>query len=192
MLITPVGAAGTSQIAVNDPNFLDTHTYAISTMPANGTASVDSYGLATYTPNAAYVGADSFVVTVTDNTGLSSVVSINVTIASFPTIGLLAHYPFDGYANDVSGNVRNGTVFGGVTYPAGVSGQAASFHNVNNASFFTVNDYMQLPNITLNTSFAFSYSVLFRSDAHIHNASIYSIGDNSNGLFFAHFLTLSG
>ena len=34
---------------------------------------------------------------------------------SFPTNGLVAYYPFNGNANDASGNGNNGTIYGGVT-----------------------------------------------------------------------------
>lgn len=44
--------------------------------------------------------------------------------------GLVAYYPFEGNALDVSGNDNNGTEKGGVTYTNGVLGQAASFDGV--------------------------------------------------------------
>lgn len=40
---------------------------------------------------------------------------------------LVAYYPFDGNANDESGNGNHGTEHNGVTYVAGKSGQAAMF-----------------------------------------------------------------
>jgi hypothetical protein len=43
------------------------------------------------------------------------------------TDGLVAYYPFNGNANDESGNGRNGTESGGVTYGEGVIGKAANF-----------------------------------------------------------------
>ena len=47
------------------------------------------------------------------------------------TAGLVAYYPFDGNANDLSGYSRNGTEHNGVTYVPGVKGQAASFSGIN-------------------------------------------------------------
>jgi len=41
--------------------------------------------------------------------------------------GLVAYYPFDGNANDESGNGNHGVEHNGVTYVAGISGQAAMF-----------------------------------------------------------------
>ena len=35
------------------------------------------------------------------------------------TTGLVAHYAFDGNANDDSGNTNNGTVVGGATFTSG-------------------------------------------------------------------------
>ncbi|MGA1867204.1 MAG: hypothetical protein ACMUJM_01530 [bacterium] len=37
---------------------------------------------------------------------------IPIAIASNPNEGLVAYYPFDGIANDLSGNGNNGTVYG--------------------------------------------------------------------------------
>jgi len=74
--------AGTSQVTSNDPNTGDTHTYAVSTQGAKGVATVSIAGLATYTPNAGSIGADSFVVTVTDQGGLAGTTTISVTIAA--------------------------------------------------------------------------------------------------------------
>jgi len=83
-ITTASGTAGTSKIAANDPNTGDTFTYAISTAPTNGTATVIATGLATYTPNVGYTGTDSFVVTVSDNgtPQKSGTVTINVTVVA--------------------------------------------------------------------------------------------------------------
>jgi hypothetical protein len=42
------------------------------------------------------------------------------------TIGLIAYYPFNGNANDASGNKLNGTVVGGVTFTNDANGKANS------------------------------------------------------------------
>ena len=86
---TAFNTAGTTQVLANDPNVGDTYTFAVSTAATSGTATVDLYtGLATYTPNAGYVGTDSFIVTVTDNGGLSGAVTVNVTVVDtvFPVV----------------------------------------------------------------------------------------------------------
>ncbi len=44
--------------------------------------------------------------------------------------GLVAHYEFEGNANDSSGNGNHGTPYGGVSYDDGVIGQAGSFDGV--------------------------------------------------------------
>jgi len=70
----------TSQVTHNDPDVGDTHTYAVTTPPANGGATVNAAGLATYTPNLNFNGADSFIVTVTDAAGATGAVTINATV----------------------------------------------------------------------------------------------------------------
>lgn len=53
--------------------------------------------------------------------------------------GLVAYYPFNGNANDESGNLNNGTVFGATS-------TADRFGNANRAYFFDgVNDYIRAP-----------------------------------------------
>jgi len=53
--------------------------------------------------------------------------------------GLVAHYPFDGHANDVSGNGHHGIVHGDLSYVPGLLGQAASFDGVD--------DYIEIPDV---------------------------------------------
>ena len=79
---TPQNTPGTSLVSPNDPDAGQTQTFSISTPPANGTATVSASGLATYTPAPGFSGADSFVVTVTDNgtPPLSGTVTIPVTV----------------------------------------------------------------------------------------------------------------
>jgi len=53
--------------------------------------------------------------------------------------GLVAHYPFDGNADDVSGHGHHGIEHGGLSYVPGLIGQAASFDGVN--------DYIEIPDV---------------------------------------------
>ncbi len=54
-----------------------------------------------------------------------------------PTNGLVAHYPFDGNANDLTGNGNNGTVSGAVL-------SNDRFGNPNSAYSFNPNDYIEV------------------------------------------------
>jgi VCBS repeat-containing protein len=83
-IVTDTQTPGTSQISPNDPDAGDTHTYAVTTPPAMGQATVDAAGLATYTPNGFSTGTDSFVVTVTDAIGATGTVTIDVTVNAAP------------------------------------------------------------------------------------------------------------
>ncbi|UUA74144.1 retention module-containing protein [Cellvibrio sp. QJXJ] len=71
----------TGQIIATDVEG-DLLTYTLATPPANGTLQLDPVtGQFTFTPNANYNGADSFVVTVTDSSGNSSTATISLNIA---------------------------------------------------------------------------------------------------------------
>ena len=65
--------------------------------------------------------------------------------SGIPTNGLIAHYPFNGNANDVSGNSLNGTVNGNVTLTTDRNNTA------NSAYYFggTINDWIEVPHNTL-------------------------------------------
>jgi VCBS repeat-containing protein len=76
------GTAGTSQVAANDPDAGNTHSYSIITAPLHGTASVSATGLVSYKPAANYTGTDSLAVRVTDQSGVFAQVTIAVTVAA--------------------------------------------------------------------------------------------------------------
>jgi hypothetical protein len=66
--------------------------------------------------------------------------------------GLVAYYPFDGNANDVSGNGNHGIQNGGVTYIDGVGSQSVSFDGAD--------DYIHLGEALLPIGLNDSFSVL--------------------------------
>lgn len=92
-IITIQNLAATTQVTHNDPDVADSHTFTVTTNGVNGVASVNSSGLATYTPNENFFGADTFTVFVEDSFGLSSDVTITVTVeevdGTAPTDGTL-------------------------------------------------------------------------------------------------------
>jgi VCBS repeat-containing protein len=75
-------ATGTSQVAANDPDAGNTHTYSITTAPAHGSASVSPTGLVSYTPAANYNGQDSMVVRVTDQSSAFGQVTIAIAVTA--------------------------------------------------------------------------------------------------------------
>jgi len=79
-IVTTVNQAASVLIAPNDPNTTDSHTFAITSQSVNGTAGVTNAGRVGYSPNANFIGTDSIVVTVTDQGGLTGIVTIPVTI----------------------------------------------------------------------------------------------------------------
>jgi glucose/arabinose dehydrogenase len=74
-------------VRVNDPDTGQTHTFALTTVPAHGSATVTATGLVTYTPTADFTGTDSLVVTVTDTgmPALSGTVTISVRVFTAAT-----------------------------------------------------------------------------------------------------------
>src|ERR1035437_6374375 len=81
--------------------------------------------------------------------GLS--IAVNSQAQTFLTNGLVAYYPFNGNANDASGNGNNGTVNGAVLAQdrLGASNSAYSFNGSNSAITFSSVPLTQVDNWTL-------------------------------------------
>ena len=73
-----------------------------------------------------------------------------------PTIGLVGYWPFDGNANDMSGNGNNGIVNGAIPAPDrfGNINKAYKFNGVNSKITVLHNSSIDIPN---NTDFTFTY-----------------------------------
>lgn len=80
-LTTNENVAGTITITGSDVDNADLE-YTIQTAATNGTVTEGADGTFTYTPNANFDGADSFVVKATDAGGLSATQTVNVTVVN--------------------------------------------------------------------------------------------------------------
>nr|XP_054752752.1 uncharacterized protein LOC129258517 [Lytechinus pictus] len=69
------------------------------------------------------------------------VVSTVRACTSCPHDCLIAYYPFEGDADDSSGNNRNGATTGAVTYTTGKCGQAASFDGASKIDVQALNNF---------------------------------------------------
>jgi VCBS repeat-containing protein len=101
----------------------DTLTYALGSVPSNGTVTFNSNGSYTYTPNANYNGPDSFTFTVSDGNGGSDTGQVNINVtpvndvpvctAAAPSTSLLwapNHQLFDITINGVVDPVENSAI----------------------------------------------------------------------------------
>ena len=104
---------------------------------------------------------------------LSAIQPLFAQVPSYvPTNGLVGYWPFNGNANDESGNGNNGTVNGATLI-------TDRFGNVNSAySFDGINDFIQAPNYVSNTSFTVSCWV------NMSTYNLNSLGSN-DFIFFA-------
>jgi hypothetical protein len=97
---------------------VSTGTVALSGLPSTGTWTVTATGGSTKSgtgTSTTFTGlnAGRYTFTVTNSVGCISAASASVTINPVPstlTNGLVAYYPFNGNANDTSGNANNGVV----------------------------------------------------------------------------------
>jgi hypothetical protein len=87
--------------------------YIIAESPENGSLSINGH-VATYTPNADYLGKDKFFYIAYNGVDYSDPGVITITVLDMvtPDDGLVAYYPYNGNANDESGNGNNGSVNG--------------------------------------------------------------------------------
>jgi hypothetical protein len=128
-------AAGTSvTIAVltndTDPNG-NPLTITAVTQGANGTVTFTNTSV-TYTPQATFVGTDSFTYTISDGQGASATATVTVTVMSDRTAFLVAAYSFNEGSgttvSDASGNKNTGTISGATWTTAGKFGGALVFN----------------------------------------------------------------
>ena len=73
--------------------------------------------------------------------------------------GLIAYYPFDGNANDASGNGRNGTLWNSPTFVAGPVSGTEAIHLAGQGEFGTSGQYVTVPSIELSSFNAFTISL---------------------------------
>lgn len=85
--------------------------------------------------------------------------------------GLVAHYPLDGNANDVSGNDKHGTDFGASGYLPGFNLQARDFTNSPDANV-NATDYVTIPNVINSAEFTVNFWAKF-SISNTHQSLIY-------------------
>ncbi len=96
---TFINIAKSVQVYHNDPDIGDVHTYVISSLASDGSASIDVNGVATYTPNLDFTGLDSFEVLVTDIDSLQDYLTIAVMVTAIDT-----NPPVDGSLSVSSSN----------------------------------------------------------------------------------------
>jgi hypothetical protein len=121
----------------------DLLTLSISNLPAFGTFIDNGNGTGTITFNPGYDAAGDYLINVVASDGkLTDSKSFTLTITDTPiniSTGLVAYYPFNGNANDESGNGNNGTVYG-ATLTTDRFGHPSSAY-----SFDGLNDYIGVP-----------------------------------------------
>src|SRR5215831_14686616 len=95
---------------------------------------------------------------------LSLLLSLFIAISSFSQVnlnqGLIAYYPFNGNANDASGNGNNGILQNGVSFVPDKN------NNPNSAVHFDgINDFIQVANNgTLSPRSGFSFVLQFKTE----------------------------
>ncbi len=100
--LVPDATGGSTTIAANDPAS-DKHTFAITTMPANGMAAVRDDGEVKVCPTAA--GDDSLVVTITDSTNPMRTLAVTV---KYTATAAASKCSLDGFAGDDGGCCSGG------------------------------------------------------------------------------------
>ena len=79
-------ASGNASVLDNDSDpDGDSLSASITQPPLNGTATMNADGTFTYTPNAAYIGPDSFDYTIDDGHGHTATATVNITVTAPPS-----------------------------------------------------------------------------------------------------------
>ncbi len=134
----------------------DAVTYAKASNPSHGSVTVNGDGSYSYTPNASYVGSDSFSYKVSDGKGGENTYTVSV------TVGAVNHAPTAGVASITldQDTVKSGTL------PAAtdIDGDAVTYAKASDPSHGTVTvngngGYSYTPNTSYVGSDSFSYKV---------------------------------
>jgi len=142
----------------------DTLTYSAGAGPTNGTLVVSTNGTFTYTPNAMYLGSDSFGVSVSDGNDGTDSTTVTVVVAA-------ANY----YAGAVTVN------FSGTT--ATVTGSVSeTLTNVTSLTGSSGNDIFNLEGVTLNSLTVGAGYDLIYVDSTTKITSLYNAPTDSNWL----------
>jgi hypothetical protein len=89
-----------------------------------------------------------------------------------------ARYHFDYNLIDSSGQYNHANKFGNsIKYDIGARNYGIRFNNKNIRDSCDVNDYLQLPNISVK-NFSVAFWILFERNNHNYTASVYSFGDD--------------
>ncbi len=151
-----VGVSGSSQLScsANDP---DNNNLNYIWEASLGSISGTGANVTWIVPDSA--GTYSVSCKVEDGNGGEDVDRVTIVVEQpLPTQGLIVYYPFNGNANDESGNGNNGTVHGAIL-------TADRFGNLNSAYNFDGNDYIKasadnLPTAERTTSLWFNANTL--------------------------------
>ena len=119
----------------------DTYTGGFSVDNSTGVVSIS---------NAAPTGTHTITIRATDNctafTDATFDLVVNAAVCDTAPAGMIAWYPGDGNAHDITGNGNDGTLNGGVTFAPGKVDQAFSFNGTT--------DYVSLPNFVYGSNFS--------------------------------------
>ncbi|WP_193747488.1 retention module-containing protein, partial [Cellvibrio sp. OA-2007] len=136
-LTTPEDTPISGAISASDPDG-DTLTYSVSGTPAHGNVVLNlATGGFTYTPNAAYNGSDSFVVTISDGQGgtTTSTVNIGVTPAAATTVSSVTSPSVTEGGDLVYDVTLSGPAASGTSLAYSLGGGTASAADYGSASF---------------------------------------------------------
>jgi hypothetical protein len=97
--------------------------------------------------------------------------------------GLIAWYPFDGNASDMSGNGRHGTTHNGTGWAAGKVGQALSLDGAD--------DYMDAGDFEIGGAVTFAAWVKYDAFNSWSRVFDFGNGENNNNILMAHYQTTS-
>jgi len=108
----------------------------------------------------------------------------------------IAYYPFDDNLMDMSGHYNHANKYGKtIMYDTGHKNSCIRFFNKNNNLHKPVNDYLQLPDISV-IDFTIAFWVKYEKNKHEYQSVVYSFGEDNIGEgpkdYFAFWVTSIG
>ena len=128
---------------------------------------------------------------------MAVVVLVGMPAVSIATVipAPIAHYSFDGDANDASGNENHATIHGsGTTLTADRFGRADHAYEISGNSGGTgLNNWIELPNVVDGlTDLTISMWIIEESIGYIHGEWYINFGSPDSGVYLAHEISTNG
>jgi len=152
------------------------------TTNSSGDYSIPDVSPGQYSVTAMKGGYNPTTVIVTARAGKITTANISLNLNTIQ-LGLVAYYPFNGNANDESGNGKNGILYGDYQVVTGIKNEALRF--IAHGSSDSLGGHVLLPNFHFTSMSSFSYALWIKEESLVDAELYISFRDDPFGIPYA-------